>query len=116
MAIRRVRLARGFSQADLGDALGLSFQQIQKYERGTNRVSASTLVRIAKELDITVAALVGEQEDAIPHRTEVFKSLGVTGALELLNAYAKIKDADVRKAIVQLTKTVAKGVAHADAA
>ena len=115
----RIRARRKFfsmSQTRLADALDLTFQQIQKYERGTNRVSASTLVRIARELDITVAALVGEQEEAIPHRTEVFRSLGVTGALELLNAYAKIRDADVRKAIVQLTKMVAKGVAQSDAA
>jgi transcriptional regulator with XRE-family HTH domain len=103
------------SQTRLADALDLTFQQIQKYERGTNRVSASTLVRIAKELDITVAALVGEQEEAIPQRTEVFKSLGVTGALELLNAYARIRDADVRKAVVQLTKSVAKGASQTDA-
>jgi transcriptional regulator with XRE-family HTH domain len=114
--IRARRKFFGISQTKLADALSLTFQQIQKYERGANRVSASTLVRIARELDITVAALVGEQEEAIPHRTEVFRSLGTTGALELLTAYAKIRDADVRKAMVQLVKTVAKGASQTDAA
>jgi transcriptional regulator with XRE-family HTH domain len=110
--IRARRKFFGISQTKLANALNLTFQQIQKYERGANRVSASTLVRIARELDITVAALVGEQEEAIPHRTEVFRSLGVTGALELLTAYAKIPDPDVRKSVVQLAKSVAKSAAQ----
>ena len=114
--IRARRKFFGISQTKLANALNLTFQQIQKYERGANRVSASTLVRIARELDIAVAALVGEQEEAIPHRTEVFRSLGVTGALELLTAYAKIPDPDVRKAVVQLAKTVAKNAVRTDAA
>jgi transcriptional regulator with XRE-family HTH domain len=104
------------SQSRLAKPLCLTFQQVQKYERGTNRVSASMLVRTARELDITVAELVGEQEQAIPHRTEVFRSLGETGALELLNAFAKIPGGDVRKAIVQLTKSLAKALANADSA
>jgi transcriptional regulator with XRE-family HTH domain len=106
----RIRARRKFlnrSQSQLAHALDLTFQQVQKYERGANRVSASTLVRIARELDMTVSDLVGEQEAAIPHRTEVFQSLGLTGALELVDAYAKIHDTDVRKAIVQLTKALA---------
>lgn len=60
----RIRVRRkwlSLSQSDLAAALGLTFQQIQKYERGANRVSASTLVRTAKVLDTTVAALVGEE-------------------------------------------------------
>jgi transcriptional regulator with XRE-family HTH domain len=114
--IRARRKYFGMSQSRLADALDLTFQQIQKYERGTNRVSASTLVRLAKVLDISVAALVGEQEEAIPHRADVFRSLGVTGALELLSAFAKIPDAEVRRAVVHLTKLVAKSANHSEAA
>ena len=114
--IRARRKFFGISQTKLATALGLTFQQIQKYERGANRVSASTLVRISRELDITVAALVGEEEETIPHRTEVFRSLGTTGALEMLNAYAKIADPDVRKAIVQLTKQVARNAVKVEIA
>ena len=60
---RRIRLRRkalGISQSELAGALGVSFQQTQKYEKGANRVSASMLVRIAAKLETTVAALVGE--------------------------------------------------------
>lgn len=49
------RLLMGMSQSDLGDALGLSFQQVQKYERGSNRVSASALYRLANRLDVPVS-------------------------------------------------------------
>src|ERR1044072_3764788 len=59
----RIRVRRkwlGISQSTLADHLGVSFQQVQKYERGANRVSASMLVRIAQKLDTTVAELVGE--------------------------------------------------------
>lgn len=55
--IRALRLDRGLSQSALGDAVGVSFQQIQKYERGSNRVSASMLYRIAGVLGTEVQAL-----------------------------------------------------------
>src|ERR1700722_11902932 len=62
--IRARRIARGISQTALAKALGLTFQQVQKYEKGANRVSASTLVRVARELAVTVAFLVGEEGEA----------------------------------------------------
>jgi transcriptional regulator with XRE-family HTH domain len=107
--VRARRKSLNMSQSRLAEALDLTFQQVQKYERGANRVSASTLVRIARELDVTVAALVGEQDDIIPAGPEVFQSLGVTGALELLNAYAKVPNLEVRKTILQTTKAIARG-------
>lgn len=58
--IRARRKWMGLSQSALGEHLEVSFQQIQKYERGANRVSASMLVRIAERLETTVGALVGE--------------------------------------------------------
>jgi transcriptional regulator with XRE-family HTH domain len=62
--IRARRLELGMSQTKLANALGLTFQQVQKYESGDNRVSASTLVRAARALGIAAAALVGEGEAA----------------------------------------------------
>jgi transcriptional regulator with XRE-family HTH domain len=59
-AVRARRETLGVSQTSLADALGLTFQQIQKYERGRNRMSASALVRTAAALQTSVAALVGE--------------------------------------------------------
>jgi transcriptional regulator with XRE-family HTH domain len=110
--IRARRKSLAMSQSRLAEALGLTFQQIQKYERGTNRVSASVLVRIARTLDIPAAALLGEQDPPIAERTEVFQSLGVTGALELVKAYAKIPDAALRRAVLHLTKTIANRAAR----
>lgn len=63
----RVRIRRrwmGLSQSQLAKALGITFQQVQKYEKGTNRVSASMLVRTAEKLETSVAALVGEDGSA----------------------------------------------------
>lgn len=105
--IRARRKAMSMAQARLGEAIGLTFQQIQKYERGVNRVSASMLVRIAEILDVPASTLLGEPDEAVPQRTEIFRSLGVTGAFDLVNAYARIGDADVRKAVVHLVKVYA---------
>ena len=60
--IRERRLQLGMGQDELGAALGRCFQQIQKYETGANRISASMLVRAARTLNTTVGALVGETE------------------------------------------------------
>ena len=105
--IRASRHAAGISQGKLAEAIGLTFQQVQKYEHGTNRVSASMLVRIAKTLDVSASALLGEADQEIPQRTEVFQSLGVTGAIDLVNAFARIPDAEVRRSVVHLVKTFA---------
>ena len=105
----RVRIRRrwlGFSQTQLANALGITFQQVQKYERGANRVSASMLVKIAAKLETTVAALVGEDGQA-PVEAIIYAQLATPGATELLAAFAQIRDGDSRRALV----TVAEGLA-----
>lgn len=62
--IRHARKAKGLSQSQLGEVLNVSFQQVQKYERGTNRVSSSALVLVARALDTTPAALLGNLDAA----------------------------------------------------
>src|SRR5579863_9653456 len=64
--IRRRRRYLGFSQTGVAARIGVTFQQLQKYERGRNRVSTSTLVRLAEALETTVAELVGEATPAVP--------------------------------------------------
>jgi transcriptional regulator with XRE-family HTH domain len=61
--IRQARLVKGWSQTKLGDALGITFQQIQKYEKGINRVGAGRLQEIADHLDTTVTTLFGHRTD-----------------------------------------------------
>ncbi len=112
--IRARRVFLGLSQTKLATALGLTFQQVQKYERGDNRVSASTLVRVAGALDTSVAALVGE--DGARTEKPMFRHLAMPGAFDLLDAFAKIADPEVRRAVVRLTKTLARAAERSNAA
>ena len=114
----RIRVRRKFlslSQSALAEALGLTFQQVQKYERGANRVSASMLVKIAAKLETTVGALVGEN-DPDRHSHEVYQRLASTGALELLDAYTRMADPEARRALVTLVKVLASDARNAKAA
>lgn len=89
----RVRLARkmrGQSQQALALAIGVSFQQVQKYERGANRVSASMLVRIAAALGVSVAELFGPAEAASRVGDDLAALLGEPGALKLLQDYCRL--------------------------
>lgn len=107
----RVRIRRrwiNISQTQLAEALGITFQQVQKYERGTNRVSASMLVKIAARLETSVAALVGEDGSA-PVEMVVYAQLATPGAQELLAAFAGIGDGEARRAILALAHSLAAG-------
>jgi len=118
----RVRLRRtllGMSQEKLGEAIGLTFQQVQKYERGANRIGASRLFDLSRVLDVPVSFFF----DDMPSPDEdVVSRPGVgddtpTGhepdpmakreTLELVRAYYRINDPSVRKRLFELTKAVA---------
>ena len=102
----RIRIRRrwlGFSQTQLANSLGITFQQVQKYERGANRVSASMLVKIASKLETTVAALVGEDGQA-PVEAIIYAQLATPGATELLAAYAQVSDGEARRALLTITE------------
>ena len=108
----RIRVRRkwlGISQSTLAEHLGVSFQQVQKYERGANRVSASMLVRIARTLDTSVAELVGETEDAArPADPSLFEKLAIPGAVELVATYAAVESPALRSAILELARTLSR--------
>jgi transcriptional regulator with XRE-family HTH domain len=107
--IRAHRKAADMSQSKLAEAVGMTFQQIQKYERGTNRVSASVLVHIAAALDTTAGALLGETADGVVAvGVNVFQGLGVSGAAALVDGFARIGDAEVRRDLVRLVRTLAR--------
>ena len=106
MRTRRRQL--GMNQSDLAERLGVSFQQVQKYERGANRVAASTLVAAAAALGTTVSWLVGEESvGAVADEEEVFRALSRPGALELLRAFNEIRDPRARAALLALTQEMA---------
>ena len=122
----RIRLRRtllGISQTTLADALGLTFQQVQKYERGGNRVSSSRLVDMANALEVSIpyffeemSAEVGAQTPsalikagrrplAVGNETDL---LAKRETLEFVRAYYRITDPAVRKRLADLTKIMAK--------
>lgn len=128
----RVRLRRtmlGMSQEKLGQALGLTFQQVQKYERGTNRIGSSRLWELSKILDVPVsfffddmstdvaatggrpvAAGLAEESEAV-YETD---ALAKRETLELVRAYYKIKNQKVRKRVFDLAKALAKAESSDD--
>jgi transcriptional regulator with XRE-family HTH domain len=104
----RIRVRRkwlGISQSTLADHLGVSFQQVQKYERGANRVSASMLVKIAQKLDTSVGELVGETAAPLGDES-LFEKLAVPGAVQLLEAFASVQQPAMRTAILNLTRSL----------
>ncbi len=117
---RRVRIRRtllGLSQEKLGEALDLTFQQVQKYERGANRISASRLYQIGYVLDVPVSYFFEELTEPqtpqaagiqLSETTEKFEQdpLIKRETLELVRAYYRIADPKVRKSIFELTKAV----------
>ncbi len=118
----RVRLRRtllGMSQEKLGDALGLTFQQVQKYERGVNRIGASRLYHLSQILDVPVSFFFDDMPTfdtagAVPGMRETkagpFESdpMVKRETLELVRAYYRITDAPARKRLFELTKAIAK--------
>ena len=105
MRTRRRQL--GLSQSELAETLGVSFQQVQKYERGANRVSASTLLAASQALGTTVSWLVGEDPSGREDDEDVFRALARPGALEILQAFNGITDARARSALLALVREMA---------
>jgi transcriptional regulator with XRE-family HTH domain len=116
--VRMRRMMLGMSQEKLADALGLTFQQVQKYEKGTNRISASRLQAISQILDAPVhfffeggpqiakgahgAHGLGES----PSPAYVTDFLTTSDGLALVKAFVKIKDAAVRRSIVRMVEAI----------
>lgn len=90
------------TQAQLAAGAGVTFQQIQKYERGVNRVSAARLLQIAAVLKSTGAALLGELDGAEGDEL----ALAAPGAAELLSTFRDIQDAEKRDALLLVAKSL----------
>ena len=110
----RIRLRRrelGFSQEQLARQIGITFQQVQKYEHGTNRVSFSRLVEIAQALRCSVMDIVGDldKSNASSFLSRHVSYLNEPGATDLLEAYAAIQSVRHRRAILNLAKQLAEG-------
>lgn len=115
----RIRLRRsmvGMSQEKLGESLGITFQQVQKYEKGTNRVGASRLQNIAAILNVPVSFFFedapGDSPTAQPGGLEeasanqVVNFLSSSEGLQLNRAFVKISDSKVRRKIIDLVRSL----------
>jgi transcriptional regulator with XRE-family HTH domain len=114
--VRMRRIMLGMSQEKLGDALGLTFQQVQKYEKGTNRIGASRLQHISHILQVPVSFLFEGAPDLpgqtwtrpdAPSPAYVSEFLASSDGLALVKAFAKINDAKLRRRIVDLVEEIA---------
>lgn len=107
---RRVRARRtqlGLSQEKLADALGLTFQQVQKYEKGTNRIGAGRLHQISEFLDVPVSFFFDPLVGVSKENQAVMSFMNAAHALRLMQAYSKIKNRQVQHTIVELVESIA---------
>jgi transcriptional regulator with XRE-family HTH domain len=108
--IRIYRLQKDLTQTELAEELGLTFQQVQKYEKGTNRVGSGRLLKIAMILGVPVTALFkGSDEMADTGKQSIFDQLARPHANRLLQAFARIDHEGLRLSVVQLVKQIASG-------
>ena len=120
--VRMRRMMLAMIQEKLGDALGLTFQQVQKYEKGTNRIGASRLQQISHILQVPVAfffegapdvpplgSLTESRADDAPSPTYVSDFLATSDGLALTKAFMRIEDAKLRRRIVDLVEQIAGG-------
>jgi transcriptional regulator with XRE-family HTH domain len=106
--IRILRKRRKMGQAALGKALGVTFQQVQKYENGKNRVSASRLHLVATTLDVPIAELFGGAS-ATSTMSRVTKSVAFDAeALRLAEAFVKISSKELRSSLVDVVEAMAR--------
>ena len=122
----RIRLRRtllGMSQERLGEALGLTFQQVQKYERGVNRVGASRLFDLSRVLDVPISFFFDDMPESVasafggnsarraggfvePQETVADDTMSRRETLELVRAYYRISDPAVRKRVFDLVRSM----------
>jgi len=118
--VRMRRMMLSMSQEKLGDALGLTFQQVQKYEKGTNRIGASRLQQISNILQVPVSFFfdgaphvpgTGRYEgmSEAPSPAYVSDFLATSDGLALTKAFMRIHDSKLRRRIVDLVEQIAAG-------
>jgi transcriptional regulator with XRE-family HTH domain len=109
--IRIFRMAKGISQTELGKSVGVTFQQVQKYEKGANRVGSSRLAKIAAILKVPISNLFDNSASGRdgPVSGPVVTDLLISAyAVQMLKAFAKLPSDKLRRSIVVLTESIAK--------
>lgn len=114
--LRMRRMLIGMSQEKLGDAIGLTFQQVQKYEKGTNRIGASRLQQIGQILGVAPAFFFEDMPEAVPagqrglaedDSSNLLSFLSSAEGLLLTKAFIRIRDSKVRRKVIDLVSAFA---------
>lgn len=107
--IQMLRKSKCLSQTALGSSIGVTFQQVQKYENGSNRVGASRLSEIARVLDVPVSAFFDDAEGgAGAEQGEAFVFLRSEGAIDLLRAFNALEDDHMRREVVAIVRRISR--------
>lgn len=104
--IMTLRRAKGLSQTQLGHAIGVTFQQVQKYENGKNRINGGRLHEVARKLDVSISTLFGDAEST--DHGDAFTFLSVPGASDLLKAYTAIANEQLRRDVLAIVRHAAR--------
>ena len=117
--VRVRRMMLGMSQEKLGEQLGITFQQIQKYEKGANRIGASRLQHIARIFNVPVSFFFEDAPGAVPptpgglqegrDTDYVVDFLSTNEGIQLNTAFVRIKDPKLRRRLIELVRSMAKG-------
>ncbi len=125
--LRQRRTLLGMNQTKLGSSIGLTFQQVQKYEKGKNRISAGRLYALSGTLDVPVEYFFDDMPTAVAASSPTLgrgrarklpnyelDPMGTRETLELVRAYYKIRDPQIRKRLYELTKALGAAASGSD--
>ena len=107
--VRALRLERNMSQTALADRLGLTFQQVQKYEKGVNRIGAGRLQTIAEIFKVSITDLFADAQPSAHGQQSVYELVDSAAALRLLRAYTRLPNSKMKQALVQMAVAMAGG-------
>ena len=115
--VRSRRLECRLSQTELADRIGVTFQQVQKYEKGVNRIGAGRLQRISEALEVPISFFFGGPGSAAPTKElnggaeSVFGFLQTSGSVRIVKAFHKIKSRKARQLLVEMAEELAEAQA-----
>ena len=114
--VRSRRLECRLSQTELADRIGVTFQQVQKYEKGVNRIGAGRLQRISEALEVPISFFFGgapgaPARDTSSHAESIFGFMQTSGSVRIVKAFHKIKSRKARQLLVEMAEELADAAA-----
>jgi transcriptional regulator with XRE-family HTH domain len=107
--VRERRVVIGWSQEKLAETLGLTFQQVQKYEKGINRIGASRLYEIARTLGVPISYFFDEIDEGVEHTpasSPIAEMLSTKDGVEMASAFCRITDMNKRRALLGVARAM----------